>query len=194
LHAVEPRGEVGGVRALGDEPRRRAVVHDGRGVLDVSLRREHEELRRRARGEGREVLRRDGVQPAQAVRTRDGHDAEVRLVDDGAARPQGALLARRVAVVPRDALVGARRGDGAVAGQERAGVTGGHGWSSFAGASGPGGPLPARALRRQAVGRRLSFADAYDCNGSPKAANSHTHRSWPSTYPYRRFDAVTSDA
>ena len=99
-HAVEVCGEARG--GLGDEPRGLAVVDGRRHVLDAALGAQDHEFGRHARRERRDLLRAERVEPREAVGTRHGDDAEVRLVDDGAARLERPLLRRRVAVVPRD--------------------------------------------------------------------------------------------
>ena len=104
LHAVQPGGQRD--RRLGEQPGGLAVVDDARRVLDVPLRAEHEQLRRGPRRQRGQLLRGDRVQPGQPVGAGDGDDAEVRLVHHRAAAGQRALLGGRVAVVPRDAVVG----------------------------------------------------------------------------------------
>ena len=83
LHAVQPGGQRD--RRLGEQPGGLAVVDDARRVLDVPLRAEHQQLGRRPRRQRGQLLRGDRVQPGQPVRAGDGDDAEVRLVDHGAA-------------------------------------------------------------------------------------------------------------
>ena len=99
---------------LHDEPRGGAVVDDVELMLHVAVRAQDERQRGLAGREPGQPLGREVVQPGQAVRTRDRHDAPVRQVDGGPTLRQMTLLAQGIAEVPGDPGIGAvvRRRDG----------------------------------------------------------------------------------
>lgn len=72
-------------------------------VLEPALRVEQQGLGARPRCEVRDRLRGEGVEPAEPVLPRDGHDTAVGEVDDRAARGEHPLLSDGLAVVGRDA-------------------------------------------------------------------------------------------
>ncbi len=109
-HRVEPGDEPGG--GLGEQPRRHAVVDDGREVLDMPVRAQDQQLGRAERSETGQLLRGQRVQPAEPVRSGDRDHAEVRLVDDAAPGLERALLGDGVAVVPGHTCVTPGTGDG----------------------------------------------------------------------------------
>ena len=120
-HRVEPRGERGRRARLDAEPRRRPVVDDVQGVLDVTLGAQDERLGRGPRRQRRQVLGRHRVQPGEPVRTGDGDDAPVREVDGGEALDEQALLAQGIAVVGRNTGVRALPRDRARGGEQLGG-------------------------------------------------------------------------
>jgi len=71
-------------------------------VLDATVGVEHQSLRRAPVGERREVLRCQGVQPAEPVVARYGEHVAVRAVDHDHRARRRPLLAERVTVVPCD--------------------------------------------------------------------------------------------
>ena len=76
-HRVEPGHESRRRAGLDREPRGLPVVDDVQDVLDVALGRQDEGLGGDARREPGELLRRDRVQPREAVGAGDRHDATV---------------------------------------------------------------------------------------------------------------------
>ena len=117
-HRLQPGDERRSGTRLHGDPRRRAVVDEVQGVLDVALGREDERLDGRAGRQTRHGLRGHRVQPGQTVLTRDGDDRAVGQVDDGEALLEQPLLAHRVPVVGRDPGVDTLGGDRAGRGQQ----------------------------------------------------------------------------
>ena len=100
---LQPRDERRSGAGLRGDPRRRAVVDDVQGVLDVPLGREDERLdggaRRQTRSAVCVVIECSQVRRSGPVTVRT---ARLREVDDGEALLEQPLLAHRVAVVRRD--------------------------------------------------------------------------------------------
>ena len=101
------------------DPGRLAVVDERQVMLDVAVGREDQRLDADAGREIGQVLAGQRVQPAEPVGPGDGDDLAVRPVDESR---RERLLAQRIAVVRRDALIRRISGDGAGTSQQHAGL------------------------------------------------------------------------
>ena len=119
-HPVQPGDQLGGLTGLGVGGERLAVVVAVEGVLDVTVRAEHQRARPGAGGERREVLGGQRVQPGQPVRAGDPQHVAVREVDEAVTGLEGALLGVERAVVRGDTGVDAIAGDRAGQVEQRA--------------------------------------------------------------------------
>jgi hypothetical protein len=120
LHPVQPLRQRRRLGGLHDQPGGGAVVDDPRVELNAPLNAEQQQLARLGGGKVGDLLRGQGVEPAQPVGTGNGHHAAVRKVDDGGSGCQRALLPQRLTVVRSDAGVSATGLDRARARQQGA--------------------------------------------------------------------------